>query len=195
MAGPVAQVSGATLVGGSWTVANGAGAGAVLTISSAGGIATIGPGASVTLSGTDTSFSNLASLSANDGTFDLLGGQSFVTHGSLSNSGVIDLGAGDRLGVNGNYSQAASGTLDLTIAGTSSSDLVSHLTIVGDGYFGGALNINVPSSFKPVVNDRYSLISYRHARSLFGAIHVSPLAGGEFFTIRYTAGGLYLRVY
>ena len=125
----------------------------------------------------------------------MLGGQSFVTLGSLSNSGVIDLGAGDRFGVNGNYSQAASATLDLTIAGTSSSNLVSHLTVVGDGYFGGTLNINVPSSFKPVVNDRYTLISYRHARTLFQAIHVSPLEGGEYFTITYTASGLYLRVY
>jgi hypothetical protein len=195
LAGPVAQVSGATLVGGSWTVANVAGAGANLTISSSAGITTIGPGASVTLKGPDTSFSNLASLSANAGTFNLLGAQSFVTQGSLSNSGVIDLGAGDRLGVNGNYTQGASATLDLTIAGTSSSNLVSHLTIVGDGYFGGTLNINVPSSFKPVVDDRYTLINYRHARTLFGAIHVSPLVGGEYFSISYQAGDLYLRVY
>ena len=125
----------------------------------------------------------------------MLDGQSFATHGSLSNYGVIDLGAGDTLGVDGNYSQGASATLDLTIAGTSSSGLVSHLSIVGDGYFGGTLNINVPSDFKPVIDDRYTLISYRHARSLFGAINVSPLAGGEYFTIHYLAGGLYLRVY
>jgi hypothetical protein len=191
LAGPVAQVSGGTLVGGSWTVANGA----VVTISSAGGITTIGPGASVTLDGRDSSFSNLASLSANEGDFNLLGGQSFATRGSLSNYGIIDLGAGDRLSVNGNYLQGGSATLDLTIAGTSSSGLVSDLSIVGDGYFGGTLDINVPSSFKPVVDDRYTMIHYRHARSFFGAIHVSPLAGGEYFTISYLASALYLRVY
>jgi hypothetical protein len=144
LAGPVAQVSGAALTGGSWSVVNGTGAGAVLAISSAGGITSIGPGAWVTLNGLYTAFTNLSSLSVNEGAFLLLGGQSFGTQGSLSNYGLIDLGPGDALGVNGNYGQAPSATLEMTIAGTSASGLVSHLYIAGDAYFGGTLDIYVP---------------------------------------------------
>jgi hypothetical protein len=195
LAGAVAQVSAATLTGGTWSVVNATGDGSVLTISSAGAITTIGPGASVTLDGRYTTFTNLASLSANDGTFRLLDGQSFQTQGSLGNYGTIDLGAGDALGVNGNYGQASTATLNLTIAGTSSSGLVSHLYVSGDAYFGGTLNITVPSTFTPVYDDRYVLLTYRHVRSFFGAIHVSPLNDGEFFTVQYIPQGLYLRVY
>src|SRR5262249_37332930 len=65
LAGTVVQVSGDTLVGGRWEVIQGASAGAALLMSSAGGISTIGPGASVTLDGPGTSFANLASLSVN----------------------------------------------------------------------------------------------------------------------------------
>lgn len=131
----------------------------------------------------------------NKGAFYLLGGQSFKTEGSLSDGGLIDLGAGDVLAVSGNYGQASSGTLDLTIAGTSTSGNNSRLVITGDAYFGGTLNINVVSGFKPVVDDRYTPITYGHVRSFFGAINVSPLPGGEYFTITYLPNALYLRVY
>jgi hypothetical protein len=194
LAGPVAQVSGARLTGGSWKVANATGAGAVLTISSAGGITTIGPGTSVMLDGPSTTFTNLASLAVNEGAFSLLGGQSFGTQGPLGNYGVISLGAGDALVVDGNYGQAAGASLDMTIAGRSSSGLVRDLGITGDADFGRAVNITVPSGFVPVFDDRYVLMSYRHVRSFFGAINIWPLGGGEYLGVNYLPQAFYLRV-
>jgi Hyphally regulated cell wall protein N-terminal len=194
LGGPVAQMSNGVLTGGAWSVVDATGAGAGLVISSAGGITTIGPGVSVTLDGPGTYFANLASLSVNEGAFFLLGGQAFETQGSLANYGTIYLGAGDALGVSGNYGQAPSATLDMTIAGRPSSGLVSQLSIAGDAYFGGTLNIIVPSGFTPVVDDRYTPITYRHVRSFFGAINVSPLPGGEYFSINYLPNALYFRV-
>jgi hypothetical protein len=192
--GPVSQASNGVLSGGSWLVVNSTGAGASLVMSSTGGIATIAPGASVTLDGPGTSFSNLASLSAVEGAFYLLGGQSFGTLGSLSNFGVIYLGAGDALGVRGNYGQAPGATLDVTIAGPSYSNQVGHLYVSGDAYFGGTLNIVVPSGFIPVFNDRYVILSYRHVRLFFGAINAPTFPNGEYFSISYLGNGLYLRV-
>jgi hypothetical protein len=234
LAGPVAQVSGATLTGGSWNVVNATGNSAVLTISSAGGITTIGPAASVTLNGRSTTFTNLASLAVNEGAFSLLGGQSFGTQGSLSNYGTISLGTGDALhvygnlsnagtidlcagaglgvkgnlgndgtidlgggavlGVGGNYGQASGATLKMTIAGTSASGLVSHLYISGDAYFGGTLKIIVPSNVRLALDDRYVLMTYRHVRSFFGAINISPLGGGEYLGFNYLPQAFYLRV-
>ncbi len=192
--GTVDQVSGSTLTGGTWTVIQGPSAGAALSIGSAGGITTIGPGVTVQLDGPSSAFGNLASLSVNEGTFVLVDGRSFGTSGSFSNYGFIDLGAGDALGVNGNFGQAASATFQMTIAGTSSSNLVSHLYIAGDAYFGGTLDVYVPSSFTPVIDDRYVLITDRHVRSFFGAINISPLPDGEFFSVQYFPQYLYLRV-
>jgi hypothetical protein len=194
LAGKVDQVSGGALTGGSWSVVNGTGAGAILEISSAGGITTIGPGASVALDGLYTSFTNLASLSVNEGSFYLLGGQSFGTQGSLSNYGIIELGAGDTLGVNGDYGQASNAWLGVTIGGTSSSPLVGHLYVAGDAYFGGVLDIIGSPGFVPVYNDRYALLTYRHVRSFFGAIAAPSFSNGEYYSISYLGQFLYLRV-
>jgi hypothetical protein len=130
----------------------------------------------------------------NEGTFILLDGQSFGTPGSLSNYGFIYLGAADALVVNGDYGQSSSATLDLTIAGTSSSGLVSYLGVTGDAYFGGTLNIIVPAGFTPVYNDRYILATYRHVRSFFGAINAPTFPNGEYFVISYLPNALYVRV-
>jgi hypothetical protein len=192
--GPVVQVSSGVLTGGTWSVVDATGAGASLVMSLAGGINTIGPAAAVTLDGPGTTFSNLGSLSANEGTFSLLDGQSFGTSGSLANYGTITLGAGDALGVRGTFGQAPTATLNLTIGGTSSSGLVSHLYVTGDAYFGGTLRVLVPSGFIPVFNDRYSLLTYRHVRSFFGAISIPSFSNGEYFTGSYTANNFILRV-
>jgi hypothetical protein len=81
----------------------------------------------------------------------------------------------------------------MTIAGTSTSGLVSYLQVNGDAYFGGTLDLYVPSSFTPVYDDRYILMTYHHVRSFFGAINVSPLNDGEYFEISYLPNALYLR--
>ena len=62
---------------------------------------TIGPKASVTLSGPNTTFLGLAGLAANQGSFSLLGGRSFATTGSFTNSGKLTLSPGSVLTVNG----------------------------------------------------------------------------------------------
>ena len=95
--------------------------------------------------------------------------------------------------VNGNYGQAPGATFDMTIAGTSSSGLVSYLAITGDAYFGGTLKIKIPSGFTPGLDDRYVLITYRQVRSFFGAINVSPLPDGDSFSMSYLPNALYLR--
>jgi autotransporter-associated beta strand protein len=100
--GTVAQVTGSTLTGGTWIARNGS----PLFITSAGSMTT--NQATVVLDGAGSRFPNINALNNNRGSFSLLGGQSFSTTGSLTNSGTIDVGAISTLTVAGSYSALAS---------------------------------------------------------------------------------------
>ena len=102
-----------TLTGGTWTVASQAAVPAALRFAPYEAdlaVSTIGPEATVTLSGPDSSLPSLNSLAVNDGFFSLLDGASFQTGGDCTNSGTLLLDALSALAVNGNF--ATSGTLE-----------------------------------------------------------------------------------
>jgi hypothetical protein len=145
---PVTQVSGSMLSAGSWSAYGSSTVSATLNIGSAGSITTIGTRAKVTLSGLNSSFSNingsggLNSIQAG-GSFSILSGQSFTTAGNLSNAGTVTLTSGT-LNVSGNLSNTGSAILTtstLNVSGT-----VAQLS--GTSLTGGTWTVNAGSNLK-----------------------------------------------
>jgi hypothetical protein len=114
--GNVPQVVGERLTAGSWAVFGSA----TLTISSTALLRVIGTSAQVSLSGVNSSFTNLAGLAAvlPGGSFSLLGGQSFATVDVLTNGGTIQLSPGSVLTVADGFFQTSLATLVVQLGGT-----------------------------------------------------------------------------
>ncbi len=151
VSGAVAQISGGTLTGGTWTI------GGTLTVTSGSDITTVGPAASVNLGGT---FNRLSAVAVNQGR--LFFNRSFTTAGPLTNSGTLAESAGSNgvLTVTGAYTQtagltqlfsptdtlAASGGVFLsggTLAGTGTvqANLSNTGGTVAPGFSPGILNV------------------------------------------------------
>ena len=113
--GSVTQLASNTLTGGTWKALSGA----TLALPSGTTIAT--NQATVTLQGTGATLSGLQALSSNTGNLSLLGGAGLTTPGALSNGGSLTLGPASTLTVAGNFTQAASGSLQLQVGGTPAS--------------------------------------------------------------------------
>jgi hypothetical protein len=178
IAATVTQVSGGTLTGGSWTVLGSATVSSTLDITSAGALTDIGAGASVTLNGLNTTFSNLSGLSTitAGGSFTLAGNQSFTTSGDLSNSGHLTLSPGSILTVSGSFTEASIGKLTLQMGAVgSSTELGTVVSTTGTVSLAGSLTVTataipaVGSSFEIVDNEGDSGISGNFARLPEGA--------------------------
>ena len=192
--GAVSQVTGTTLAAGTWNVSSTSTVQSTLTFASPPLLTTIGVGASVTLSGPHSSFTNLAGLNANAGSFSLTGGLGFTTAGSLTNSGTITLAASDVLAVAGSYTQTATGTLSDTIAGTAASGKFGAINATGPASLGGTLAITVPSSFTPTMGDIYSIMAYSSHTGTFATITGLSLPGGLSLIPGYNAKNVTLTV-
>jgi hypothetical protein len=111
--------TGGAVPAGSWTATGSTPVPATLKLSSASGLTTIAGGASVTLSGLGSVFTNLGGdLATIAGSFMLAGGQSFATPGSLTVSGSLTLGPGSNLSVNGSFTQTSTSTLTVQFSAT-----------------------------------------------------------------------------
>jgi hypothetical protein len=86
--GTVTQSSAGTLTGGTWQVIN-----ATLNFPGS-NLTTIGPAASVLLSGTSSAFTRINTLADNQGQFALAGARVFATTGPMANSGSVSADTG-----------------------------------------------------------------------------------------------------
>ena len=150
---PVAQVSGNVLTGGTWNVESNA------TLSMPGSIAT--NAGSVTLSGTNSNFAAINGLSANQGSFSLLNGRSFVTAGALQNSGSMTIGAGSTLAVTGSLSLLGGGNLVLQIGGVCQGTDYGTISVTGSTSLGGALELSFAGGFQSQLlpDETFTLLS------------------------------------
>ena len=126
VAGPVTQVSGSTLSGGTWI----AEANSTLNISSTGALST--NGGTVILNGVGSNFPNINPLAVIQGSFIVEGGRHFTTAGTLSNSGTVAVGIGSTLTLANGISNSASIDLGGTLAQTAGTlDMGANATISG----------------------------------------------------------------
>jgi hypothetical protein len=156
--GAVTQVSSNTLTAGTWIVSHSATSNSTLDISSAGALTTIGTKARVTLSGLNTTFTNLSGLSTilGGGSFTLAGGQSFTTSRALTNNGSMTLGAASVLTVQGTFTEAPTGKLTVQIGGTNSSPTFGGIVSTGAVALGGSLTVT--STVVPALQTAFTIL-------------------------------------
>jgi hypothetical protein len=193
--GTVDQVSDKSLTGASWSVFGSSTVQATLTITLAGTLTDIGLGASVTLNGPHTAFTNLGGLATIEGSFSLLGGQSFTTSGDLTCSGGLTLSAGSALTVGGSFTLTSDGTLNLQMGGTSASPLIGSITTGSGGTvtLNGQLAVTGPSSVKPAVGTTFEILNNQGTAAVGGVFAGLPegatfTLNGMTFKISYVGG-------
>jgi hypothetical protein len=161
-------VSNGILTAGNWAVSHSATSNSTLTIGSTGTLTTIGSKAHVTLSGLNTTFTNLSGLSTilAGGSLTLAGNQSFTTAGALTNNGSITLSPGSVLTVSGNFVEASTAKLTLQMGNVSGSPAIGNIvSTTGAVTLGGGLTVTstvvpaVGSSFEIVDNEGNALIN------------------------------------
>jgi hypothetical protein len=179
LSGTVDQVFNGVLTGGSWTASSTATTASMLDISSA-TFNTIGVSASVTLSGPNSSFSNLSALSANLGTFNLSSGASFATAGNFTNSGGMTLSPGSTLTVNGAFAQTSTGKLTEQIGGTAGAPTFGSIVSTGAVSLAGTLTVT--STVVPAVGTSFEIVNNGSASPIGGTF--AGLPEGATFTVK-----------
>jgi hypothetical protein len=169
ISGAVTQISSGTLTGGKWEVFGSAKKPSTLTITTAGSsITTIGSKATVELSGLNSTFTNISGLITNQGSFSVLGGQTFTTAGSFTNSGKLTLTSTSRLAVSGSFVQASTGTLAVQLSGSSA----GAVTATGTVTLGGALTVTVATL--PAPNTPLEIINNQGSQAVSGTFAGLP---------------------
>jgi hypothetical protein len=185
---PTQLSSDGTLAGGTWTVVSQAGVPAALRFApydSDLAVSTIGPKATVTLSGPDSSLPSLNSLAVNDGFFILRGGASFQTAGDLTNTGTLLLDALSALAVNGNM--ATSGNLEYVLGGTSSDPSTGTINVAKNLQLGGMLTVT--GTVAPSASSALPLISNGGGQPVAGAFtNANVEINGVLFNVDYGGG-------
>jgi hypothetical protein len=179
----VTQAPGSTLTAGTWTVKGSATVHATLDITSAGSFTTIGAAAKVTLSGLNTTFSNLSGLATIDkgGSLTLAANQSFTTAGALTNNGSIMLSPGSILTVSGCFTEGSTGKLTLQMG------LVSSIAEVGNlvsttGAVSLAGRLSVTSTAIPAVGSSFAIVDNEGNAAISG--NFTGLTEGATFTVK-----------
>ncbi len=172
------------------------------------GTVTIGSGTTLTVGGTGNSYNQSAGTTTVDGT--LVGGGTTgvsVTGGTMQGAGTLKtnvslgggtLNVGDAnkaglLKITGTYTQLASGTMNVSIGGTTVGTKYSQLQITGAASLGGALTAGLINSFTPTIGQTFTVLK---AASITGTFRNSTIAinGSEHFIVSYTATTVVLTV-
>jgi hypothetical protein len=191
--GTVTQATGSTLTAGSWSVFGTSTVHSTLTLSSAGSFTIIGSLAHVTLSGPNSTFTNIAPLATVQGSFSLLNAQSFTTAGGFTNSGQLTLGPGSTLTVNGNLVQSSTGTLTVQMGGTGT-PLIGSITTAPTGTvsLNGHFHLTI-SHVIPAVGSTFDIFDDGSPSAITGIFIGLPegssiIVSGMTFQISYVGG-------
>jgi hypothetical protein len=180
--GAVPQISGGTLAAGKWEAFGTATKHATLSITSAGSaITTLGSGATVELSGPNSTFTNIGGLAANQGNFLVLGGQSFTTAGDFTDSGKLTLGPASTLAVHGSFDETAAGTVAIQIGGTAAQPTIGQITTNAPGKVTLSGALVVTSSVIPAVGTAFTIVNDPGSSAVSGTF--AGLPEGSTFTV------------
>jgi hypothetical protein len=121
------------------------------------------------------------------------GGSLGINGGSLVGSGTINvnvtsggqvipggIGAAGTLTINGNYTQTATGALDIDIGGTTAGSQYDQLAVSGTAALGGTLNVATIGTFAPAFGNTFQVLTFGSSSGNF-ATYIGPsLASGLF---------------
>ncbi len=172
LSGPVTQVSGTILTAGTWQAAGTKSVAAELNITSTYGITTIGASATVALYGPNSTFDNIKSLTTNQGSFNLLGGQAFTTYANLTNSSKLTLSPGSVLTVGGNFTETSAGALTLEMGRTATGPTIGSISATDTIRLAGGLTLT--STVTPAIGTVFNVVNNRGTRAIAGLFASHP---------------------
>ena len=177
-------LSGTNTYSGSTTISGG-----TLALSGEGAI---GSSTSITIS----AGASLSSAGRTDGTLALGSGQVLSGPGSIAGhlanaAGSVAPGSGlGTLSITGDFSQGASGVLNIEVSGSSSFDA---LRVTGSGSLGGTLNVtNLGGSY--AIGSVLTVATFAARSGAFAATNLPSLTGGLALTVSYAADKVLLTV-
>lgn len=188
VSGPIFEIVGTTLTGGTWSVFGTTTNTATLNLNA--NIATIGFAAKVNISGPNASIPSIASLTSVVGQLQLLAGANFASAGSLTNSGKILVSATSIFDVNGNFTQSPQANLTLQMSNSS----IGRMRTLGTGTanLGGTLTIAFTGT-PPAIGSSVTIIENQSSNPTNGTFAGLPQNavlsfGGMTWRIRYNQG-------
>lgn len=113
-----------------------------------------------------------------------------LINGSVVNNGAVAPGnSPGTLHIDGNYTQGATGHLQIELASATSSDL---LDVTGQANLDGTLEIVLTNGFTPAASDTFHVFSGASLTGAFSNVIVTSTSGGGSFNIGVTPTGIAL---
>jgi hypothetical protein len=191
---------------GSFTIRNGRDFTTARAFSNAGSV-TVGSGSTFTVTGTYTQTAGSTTLGGGTLTASSGAGTQTVNlqGGNLSGSGIINAhlvnagqvspggtGAAGLLTVNGNYTQAASGTLNLEIGGLTAGTQYDRLSVSGAANLNGNLSVAAIGGFLPNISDSFQVLTFGSRSGTFANFNGLDLGSDRVLRPIFDATGLTL---
>jgi uncharacterized delta-60 repeat protein len=180
LSGQVAQISGNSILAGTWTLASGA------TLSTPNTPSITSNAGTINLEGANATWSSIAPLATNSGTFSLSGGAAYTTTGDFDNTGNL-LISGASMSVAGLLTEAGTYTAGLALSGgIPTFPSFSAESVVLSGTLAGSL----ASGVLPTPDQTYVIIHNRGSSPISGTFANQPegstvTLGGHQFRVTY----------
>jgi hypothetical protein len=173
------------------------------------GTVVVSGGTTLTVGGTNNSYAQTAGTTTVDGTLmDAGTGAIMLTGGKIQGAGTLkakvsigggatmnvgDAGKAGLLKITGTYTQLSTGTMNVSIGGTTVGTQFSQLQVSGVASLGGTLTAALVNGFTPTVGQTFTVLT---ASSVAGTFSNSTIAinSTEHFAVSYTSTGVVLTV-
>lgn len=121
----------------------------------------IGSGASVMLAGPSVHQRGIVTLASNS---------RLQTAGDFTNSGLLSLGNGSTLIVDGNFTQTPTGSLSVEISGSAAAGVNARIAVGKAATLAGTLNVSVVNGYLPKRGDDYQIMTFAAASGSLVAV-------------------------
>jgi hypothetical protein len=161
--------------------------------------------ASGTVLGVSTYTQTAGSTVLNGGSVN--GGALNINGGSLTGTGTINAtvtngaqvipggaGAAGLLSINGNYTQNASGALNIDLGGTTAGSQYDQLAVSGTALLAGTINVATINAFQPAFGSSFQVLTFGSASGNFATYTAPSLASGLFLDSVFSPTSLTLDV-
>jgi hypothetical protein len=101
---------------------------------------------------------------------------------SMTNNGTISIGAADKVGVSGAFTQSSIGILTIQLGGPPASLLYGSLIATGAATLAGTLQATLVNGYSPAVSDGFNALTYSSVTGTFATYQLPSGAGYNFAT-------------
>jgi hypothetical protein len=122
-------------------------------------------------------FSNRGTVNGNVMNAGLLSGSGTI-NGSVINAGQVSPGDAATTGIltiKGDYTQTATGVLNIRIGGTDPGSGYDQLLVAGQATLDGTLNVSLINSFVPTSGSRFQIMLFSSITGAFANANIDPI--------------------